>query len=50
MPEDRPTPDRHSTTEAWPAEHQAEFGTFDEAELRASAADAGVAYLLPLRS
>ena len=35
--------------DAWLAEHQAEHGVFDEDELRALAAQAGVPYLAPGR-
>ncbi|MGH3985513.1 MAG: hypothetical protein ACRDST_23225 [Pseudonocardiaceae bacterium] len=36
---------RARLVDAWLAEHQAEYGAFDEDELQALAADAGVPYL-----
>jgi len=36
--------------DAWLAEHEATFGAFDEAELQALAAEAGVAYLPPAKN
>ena len=41
---------RGRLVDAWLAEHQAEFGAFDEAELRRIAGEAGVPYLPPLTS
>jgi hypothetical protein len=41
---------RGRLVDAWLAEHQAEFGVFDEAELQRVAAEAGVTYLPPVRS
>jgi hypothetical protein len=38
---------RGKLVDAWLAEHEAEFGAFDEAELQQLAAEAGVAYLPP---
>lgn len=40
---------RGRLVDAWLAEHQSEHGTFDEDELRALAAEAGVPYLAPGR-
>ncbi|HEY6421701.1 MAG TPA: hypothetical protein VIY28_00355 [Pseudonocardiaceae bacterium] len=40
---------RARLVDAWLAEHQAEHGAFDEDELRALAAEAGVPYLAPGR-
>lgn len=39
---------RGRLVDAWLAEHEATFGAFDEDELRALAAEAGVAYLPPV--
>lgn len=41
---------RGRLVDAWLAEHQAEHGEFDEDELRALAADAGVPYVGPGRA
>jgi len=41
---------RARLVDAWLAEHQAEQGTFDESELQALAAEAGVPYLPPGRT
>ena len=41
---------RGRLVDAWLAEHQAAQGTFDEDELRALAADAGVPYVGPGRA
>ncbi len=41
---------RARLVDAWLAEHQAEQGTFDEGELQALAAEAGVPYLPPGRT
>lgn len=41
---------RARLVDAWLAEHQAEHGSFDEDELRALAAEAGVPYLAPGRT
>lgn len=41
---------RGRLVDAWLAEHQAEHGDFDEGELRALAADAGVPYVGPGRA
>ncbi len=41
---------RGRLVDAWLAEHQTEHGTFDEAELRALAAETGVPYLAPGRT
>lgn len=41
---------RSRLVDAWLLEHQAEYGAFDEGELRALALDAGIAYLAPHRS
>lgn len=41
---------RGRLVDAWLAEHQAEHGTFDEAELRELAAESGVPYLAPGRT
>ena len=38
---------RGRLVDAWLAEHEAEFGAFDEAELEQIAAEAGVPYLPP---
>ena len=38
---------RSRLVDAWLAEHQANHGAFDEDELRALAAEAGVPYLAP---
>lgn len=40
---------RARLVDAWLAEHQNQHGAFDEAELRALAAEAGVPYLSPGR-
>lgn len=40
---------RGRLVDAWLAEHQAEHGAFEESELRALAAEAGVPYLAPGR-
>ncbi len=40
---------RGRLVDAWLAEHQAEHGAFDEDELRALAAQAGVSYIPPGR-
>lgn len=40
---------RGRLVDAWLAEHEAQFGPFDEAELKELAAEAGVAYLPPAR-
>lgn len=40
---------RGRLVDVWLAEHEAEFGPFDEAELQRIAADAGVVYLPPSR-
>lgn len=41
---------RSRLVDAWLAEHQAAHGAFDEAELRALAAEAGVPYIEPRRA
>lgn len=41
---------RGRLVDAWLAEHEATFGAFDEAELQALAAEAGVAYLPPTKN
>ena len=41
---------RGRLVDAWLSEHEAQFGAFDEAELRALAEEAGVAYLPPIHS
>lgn len=41
---------RGRIVDAWLAEHQAEHGSFDEAELRELAAETGVPYLAPGRA
>jgi hypothetical protein len=41
---------RGRLVDAWLSEHQAEFGTFDETELRRIAEEAGVTYLPPLKT
>jgi hypothetical protein len=41
---------RGRLVDAWLAEHQARHGEFDETELRALAADAGVPYVGPGRT
>lgn len=41
---------RARLVDAWLAEHQAEHGAFDEAQLRALAAETGVPYLPPGRA
>lgn len=41
---------RGRLVDAWLAEHQAEHGAFDEAELRELAAESGVPYLGPGRA
>jgi hypothetical protein len=38
---------RGRLVDAWLAEHEAEFGAFEEAELEQIAADSGVPYLPP---
>jgi hypothetical protein len=40
---------RGRLVDVWLAEHQAQFGAFDEAELQRVAVEAGVAYLPPAR-
>jgi hypothetical protein len=39
---------RGRLVDAWLAEHEVEFGPFDEAELQRLAAEAGVTYLPPV--
>jgi hypothetical protein len=41
---------RGRLVDVWLAEHEAEFGQFEEAELQRIAAEAGVAYLPPSHS
>jgi hypothetical protein len=41
---------RGRLVDAWLLDHQAERGTFDEAELQALAAETGVAYVPPRRA
>jgi predicted kinase len=41
---------RGRLVDVWSAEHEAEFGRFDETELQRIAAEAGVAYLPPSHS